>query len=897
LRILRFWCAIAVLALLSALHAALAAAQTAAKPTPEVAALIDKGNAAVGAFKFEDAVGIYVEALEKARALKDTLGEAIALSNLGGAYPQTGQGRKAVDSLEKAIPLYRQLGNNAGEASSLWKLSSAYIEIGSLDKALECCEAAQSIFKKIGGRRGEALVLMDMASIYAILGQPRRALEYLDMALPIFREVGGKRGEGMSLKGMATQYREMGQPKKALDFYFQALPIFKGLGAKRAEAATLAYIGLDYGDLGQPGKSLEYFDQALAIQRSNGDRGGEVLTLSGLGTAYVNLRRPDEALASFHRANIICKESGDRANQAQILADIGDLQARRGKTQAAETAYREAIALNETIRASLGGLTEAKSSFLSARVDGHYSYLKLLIRRNDVAAAFALVQKTKARSLLDLLAAGRVDLNAVLTPEERAQELDLRRQADDQNAAMVRQGVENEVGSKKRYEKLKVELTTVERKLQTLTDRLYARHPGLAQKRVARTATMADIARSLPEDTALLDYSVVAKNDIRLFAVSKHSGKPVVSVFKVSASDAELAADGSRFRASCADPRKPFLSDARKLYKALIKPVVGVLKGKKRLIICPDGALWDVPFAALASGSSFLGNRFELAYAYSATGANASLVLASRHTNTPKGSILICANPEFGSSARFGDLKDLPGQRPLDSASRPIDAASRPIDSASRPIDLASRAFDATCRDTGGFARGTSIRALPGTQREADALRKLFPGALVLTGEKAQEGAVKMEAGKFRYLHFATHGFVNDGSPLLSSVVLAKSRPDSKEDGFLTAREIYGMNLNADMTVLSACNTARGENRTGEGVIGLTWALFVAGCPTQVVSQWAVDDASTALLMGRFYENLTLRKMGKAQALKDAEGWLRAQNPKYRHPYYWAPFVVNGAWD
>ena len=151
--------------------------------------------------------------------------------------------------------------------------------------------------------------------------------------------------------------------------------------------------------------------------------------------------------------------------------------------------------------------------------------------------------------------------------------------------------------------------------------------------------------------------------------------------------------------------------------------------------------------------------------------------------------------------------------------------------------------------------------------------------------------------GRYRYLHFATHGFVNDGSPLLSSVLLAKPGADSKDDGFLTAREIYGLNLNAEMTVLSACNTARGETRTGEGVIGLTWALFVAGCPTQVVSQWAVDDASTAMLMGRFYQNLKLRRMGKAIALKEAQSWLRKQNPKYKHPYYWAPFVVNGAWQ
>src|SRR4029077_9310695 len=125
------------------------------------------------------------------------------------------------------------------------------------------------------------------------------------------------------------------------------------------------------------------------------------------------------------------------------------------------------------------------------------------------------------------------------------------------------------------------------------------------------------------------------------------------------------------------------------------------------------------------------------------------------------------------------------------------------------------------------------------------------------------------------------HGFLNDAAPLLSSVVLAQPEPGSTEDGFLTAREIFDLDLSAEMLVLAACNTARGVQRSGDGVIGLTWALFVAGCPTQVVSQWAVDDASTAILMGCFYENLVTRHMDKAASMKAAEALLRQRGPKY----------------
>jgi CHAT domain-containing protein len=192
------------------------------------------------------------------------------------------------------------------------------------------------------------------------------------------------------------------------------------------------------------------------------------------------------------------------------------------------------------------------------------------------------------------------------------------------------------------------------------------------------------------------------------------------------------------------------------------------------------------------------------------------------------------------------------------------------------------------------LTRGGRIAPLPGTKIEAETVRSAFPDSVVYTGNKVQESVVKAEAGKFRYLHFATHGFLNDASPMLSTIVMAAPSKGSKEDGFLTAREIAEMRLNADMTVLSACNTGRGRARTGEGVVGLTWALFVAGCPTQIVSQWSVHDTATAQLMSRFYRNLQAGQ-GKADSLRQAALSLRKQKA-FAHPYYWSPFVLVGGW-
>jgi CHAT domain-containing protein len=141
---------------------------------------------------------------------------------------------------------------------------------------------------------------------------------------------------------------------------------------------------------------------------------------------------------------------------------------------------------------------------------------------------------------------------------------------------------------------------------------------------------------------------------------------------------------------------------------------------------------------------------------------------------------------------------------------------------------------------------------------------------------------------------------LDDSNPMYSRLVLASA--SGQEDGFLEAREIINLKLNAELVVLSACQTARGRIAAGEGLIGIAWAFFVAGTPTTVASQWKVDSASTTLLMTNFHQLLTSQesKSGaratKAQALRGAALRLLS-NALYRHPFYWAGFVMIGDGD
>jgi CHAT domain-containing protein len=140
-------------------------------------------------------------------------------------------------------------------------------------------------------------------------------------------------------------------------------------------------------------------------------------------------------------------------------------------------------------------------------------------------------------------------------------------------------------------------------------------------------------------------------------------------------------------------------------------------------------------------------------------------------------------------------------------------------------------------------------------------------------------------------LHFATHGILNNATPMYSHLMLAPGTTD--EDGLLEAWELMQMDLQADLAVLSACETARGKFGAGEGVIGLSWALFVAGVPSTVVSQWKVESAATRDLMIGFHRNLRAANTTKAAALR-AAALSVMKRPTTSHPFYWAGFVLVG---
>jgi CHAT domain-containing protein/tetratricopeptide (TPR) repeat protein len=933
LRLLLLLC---TLALLPLVHQPVFA-QPAMQPHPDVAALLTKADATWQG-NVEEGLRLYNEALLKARALNDQAGEARTLRLLGIVYQSTGQTEQAIQAYKQARVFFNGVADKPYEALTLANVGVLYRDIGQFQQALQHFHQALSLQQEAKDTWGQVPTLVNIGIVYESLGQPQQALPFYEQALPLSREAGNKGGEALALNHIGGIYHHATrQPERALRFFEEARSLYKVIGDARGEADTLNNIGWAYNSLDQTQKALQsyeqtlpllekigdrrgkaitlnniasihrdmeryssalpFYEQALSLQMETGDKLGAATTLDNVGAIQQDTGQPIRALEFFGRSLRLREEAGDKAAQATTLGRIAAVEESQGQLNDASRHLLAALTILENMRESLGGMSELKASFLELKLPIYHAYINLLLKQENLVSAFTWTQKVKARSLLDLMAAGRVDISQGASQVEQQRERDLKLRVGQLNQQLIAAAIQTNP-DKTQIASLKEQLAQAGDELQHFTDSLYAKYPELARKRIAQTVSLEDVTKLLPPDTALLEYVVLTARGVDktvLFCVTVQDGKASVAVYPIALTRQQLSTRVADFQAACSKPQSDYAEKARALYDVLIAPAAKQLRGKKRLVICPDGPLWGLPFQALmtrdegALAMQFLLERQEVSYAYSATAMQAALLAgASLSANTklgqPSGTLLAMANPNFGGAGRF------------DSAAAASPTASSGGTQDKRPLIIKLRPLILNLRGAGsGIVRDNGlITSLPGTQLEADAIKAHFPSALIRTGDKAQESTAKAETPHHRYLHFATHGLFNDDSPLESGIVLAQPAANSADDGFLTAREIFDMNMNAELVVLSACNTARGEQRSGEGVVGLTWALFVAGAPTQVLSQWAVADQSTAQLMKSFYTNL---KTGKAKgaALRGASLALM-KDGKHAHPFYWAPFVLVGDW-
>lgn len=749
---------------------------------------------------------------------------------------------EAVRRETEALALFRSLGEERRRADVLYSLGYAQLSLDAYAAAVETYDEALSLFHAQGRDLETGRTLNDLALSYRSLGDPAKAAALYREALVLNRRIGDRWAEAMSWNGLGKIHEGQGETREALANYEKALAVWRGLGDRGREVVALKNLGNLYLALGDPGKALAHLTPALARTEAEGQMRETGALLALIGQAHSRAGRYDKGIEMHRRALTLQRKVGDRRGEAVTLSDLGWAWLLAGRPREARDCFARSIPI---LRQLGDGSSEAVTRTSLAWADNELGHPR------QAAETFARVlpilaasgdRRTEAAAFLGLARSrrGLGDLSGARSAVEEG----IRRIESLRNDAAGPDVRTAFFASKQDFYTFRIDLlmemgdpksallASEEARSRTLLDLLAEsgmRRGGSAIP--ARPISPREIQRLLDADTLLLEYALGERRGF-LWAVTPDSiaafELPPLAEIEEAARRAYtlLAAGGqtlARGRTEIA------LAD---LSRMLLRPAAGLLKGK-RLLIVPDGALHVLPFGALPI-----------------PGSNRPLVTEHEIATAPSASSLALAR------------RELADRRP--------------------PPGTLAVVADAV------FEKG--LRPLPFSRAEAEAILAYAPaekrwGAL---GPAASRDAVLSgRLGRYRIVHFATHGLIDTEHPERSGIALSR--------GFLRASEIYGLDLPADLVVLSACRTALGRNFRGEGLIGLTRAFQYAGVRSVLVSLWEVEDRATAELMRRFYREMLVAGHPPAAALRAAQASLRNE-PGWSAPYFWAGFVLQGDW-
>lgn len=820
------------------------------------------------------ALACYQESLAALRELGARGDEARILNGLGGVHDILGAPGAALDAYTQALDLRRAIGDRAGEAQSLNNIAVIHRLLGEWQEALRLYDQAREILEPLGVVEMEAPLLNNMGYAYRTLGEPQRALAFFERALDLRKKTGDRRGEIISRNNLGVTRRILGDPQGALEAHRHALDLATALGDRRQIAISHLRLGEGRLEQGDPAGALRDLDKAITFLRETGDR-QEVEVLHLQGQALARAGRPQEAIALLQKVLARRQILRDRAGEVETLRALAMAERTLGLRKEARAHADATVAKVEELRNGFvsPGLRAAflatQRRAYSLRIDLDMDLHAADPKGGHDRAALEISEQARARSLLDILHSGTAARAGSAVP---AALLDRRKSLRYLVSVKADQQLrKREAGDAKADAALTQEIDALLAELDGVEAEIHQHDPQYAALRKPQPLGVDGISALLDPGTLLLEYSLGEERSY-LWAVG--GGKLQTFVLPGEREIEALARRSLEELSTVVSGAGSTEEAAESLSRILLRPIWKEAAHFQRLVVVPDAALHVLPFAGLPvpePGKDWdtpggihkhLLEHHEVVYVPSATTlALQRQRLESRRPAAKWAAVL--ADPVF-------DAGDPRVEQPS--------GTGRP--------------------KAGGLLPG--FERLPYSRQEADSIAGLAPAGQVWTAlgfAASRETVLSGELALYRFVHLATHGVADDRNPELSGLVLSlvdgAGRP---REGFLGLSDIYELDLGADLVVLSGCQTALGKEVRGEGLMGLTRGFLYAGVPRVVASLWRVQDRTTDELMSRFYKSLWKDGLRPAAALREAQRSLRSSNPRYRNPYSWAGFVLQGDW-
>ena len=821
----------------------------------------------------------FQQAVVAYRTLGDRQGEGRCLNGVGAVYKDLGETGKAAEYLEQALALRRETGDSAGEAITLLTLGPVYARLGRAALGRDCLLQALKMTRQLRDREREGQALYNLGVLARLAGEFGEAYGLIAAALELARQRQDYVESSKCLNALAVACADLGKRQEALSYSAECLRIAEATGNPRLQSAALTSIGFLLMDTDQGEASVRFLERAVRIDLATDASGSAAETMALLAVAYANNHDLTRAHDFAARSLAVSERRGDLAQAADAKCTLGRVLVEQGQHQQAWQVLEEALALSRRT-----GLRD---------VEGRIQYTMGLALDRSGQPERALPLFETALEFAEQSYAGlqREDLRLSYFNSFSIQQIYLV-----YTASLVRcwEASGNPLYSARAF--AVCERRRARGLREFLEEKLLgrgAREPAApaagngedpARRRFrslleqARPRPLQEIQARLPADTALLEYSI--HNELGYVWAVSREGYTLAS----------LPGGGQYLRPQVDRLRQAILSEAEgcfplahELYETLVAPVAQAFQGKTTVLISPDYALHLLPFQVLLTGrqpsapgpgrptAAAPGRERENAAAQS---GDAIPEPATSHSLGPGIPYLVerYAISYAPSASVFFALDE---RRPQERPDRRDLVAFAPVDF------------------PGGEEDGAAISRLPGTLAEVNEIAALFrPEQVVLKlyGAATKQAALAKELSDFRYVHFATHGFASDDDPEGGAIIL---RGDSGAGQLLLPAEIAGLDLDADMAVLSACETAMGKVAAGEGVLGLVRAFFCAGARSVCASLWRVDDLATALLMRTLYEKLTVSGLSKPHALRAAQLEL-IRHPRWSAPRFWGAFMLAG---
>ncbi|MBI2191633.1 MAG: CHAT domain-containing protein [Planctomycetes bacterium] len=820
--------------------------------------------------KVQQFAGQYLQAIQTLQdsmklgvEVGDEAGVGTQLRLIGAVYyRRLNQNVKAAESFQKALDLFRRRVQEGGDARDRRNVARCLIDLGLVherradwDEAARLYREALDLARALGDSRLVSEALLNLANTHWFRGEYQKAFELQRQALEAAREARDPFREQAALNTAGLISWTLNDPDRAREYLEAALALchsLPGTNGRIEVASTRNNLGLIDRSLGRFDAALDHFQRAREIDEALRSDWGLAYDERNIGVTCLLMDKPGDAASALESAALRSSRIGDTTSHVKALYSLGEARLRLGETDASEKAFEQALDLSRRFfireihwRAEQGlGRTALARGQPAAALE----HFRAAIDVVEQMRAAIKIEEFKNGFATDKLGLYEDIIIHLLDQGQDAEALDYCERSRARNFIDLLGNQRLDLASRTDAEFLQKQ-ASIRREIAALEEAL-AQAPEGPEKEAASQAVLAASRR---HEDLLIDMrlknpqlsSFVSVNPLKAAEIQKLL-EPGVTLLEILATPQELVAwiirpDAIRVqRIPCRLPDlrrmiqdyrrllqsvKDVRDESRELHDLLLKPILPLLEGTRYLGIIPHDHLHYLSFASLTDGDTYLVEKFPIFYAPSASVLRFSLDRRNRPKNQR---VLAVGNPDLGNEAL----------------------------------------------------------ALPFAEKEVENIHWDFPEVDVRKGQEATEKILIEHGAEYGIIHVASHGEFDAINPLLSRILLAR---DEVNDGNLQVEEVFRLTLQADLVVLSACQSGLGKLERGDEIIGLNRAFTYAGTHSLLSTLWRVSDVSTAILVKHFYRNYA--SLDKAASLRKAQ--LQVMR-FYPHPAYWSAFVLTG---